>query len=143
MNRPDPAAEPRRVVTKIVLTYTLEGDASQEEHSVTLSSDGGAAPVDGVIWSRSLMERLGYVDGPEARCKPVPRRPARPEDGWRRRGKPESADAESASTAAVSDVGTAGTTDVSIAAATDSGDNPDCIWLHDQSCTWMSLCDRH
>jgi hypothetical protein len=134
MNKPDPmAAEPRRVVTKIVLTYTLEGDATQEEHSVTLSSDNGGAPVDGVIWSRSLIERLGYTNGEGAGCKPVPRRRARPEDGWHRRGgRPESAEPESAEPESA--IGTA---------AADDGDNPDCIWLHDPGCTWLSLCDRH
>jgi hypothetical protein len=125
MDKPGSAVDgERRLVRRIVLTYTLEGEAAEREHTIALSRDEGGARVDGVVWSRALMDRLGYQNG-QAGCVPVPRRPARPDDGWRKNGGPvEPEQAE-----------------LSAADATRQGDGEECIWLHRETCTWLSWCE--
>jgi hypothetical protein len=132
MDKPgSPAHGERRLVQRIVLTYTLEGDAEQREYTVTLSRDEGGARVDGVVWSRTLMDRLGYQNDQQG-CVPVPRRPARPDDGWRKNG------GAAQSRNALSDPAA---TDLTAADATLQGAGEECIWLHRETCTWVSWCE--
>jgi hypothetical protein len=131
MQGPEPTARPaRRLVHEIVLRYTLEGDDAGTKHEVTLRSTGGGAAVDGVVWNRELMDRLGYTDAQpgNGRCVPVPQRPSQAADGWERRGGQASRGTKSAET---SDMET------SLAS---TQDGVDCIWLHTESCHWISYC---
>lgn len=136
MNRPVPPARgSRRIVKQIVLTYTLEDDPEQREHTMTLTRRGGGA-VDGVIWSRRLMDRLAYMDGPGSQAQRVTQRPARGEDGWVRSGGQEAA------LSVGGDVVEAGPAESGGMSTMSTGvENPECIWLHQESCSWLSYCD--
>jgi hypothetical protein len=126
MNQPEPAPSARRIVRKIVITYTLEGDDSKTEHTLGLAHTGGGEVVDGVVWSHKLMNRLRYEDPQRpGQAVPVTRRPGDRQQ-WRR----------------VQDDGTAS---ASTASTTENGngdtDLEDCIWYHEDSCYWRSFCD--
>jgi hypothetical protein len=127
------AGRNRPLVRQIVLTYTMEGDPEQKEHTLTLSREGTGAVVDGVVWSRRLMDRLGYLDRPGGGCEPVQRRPARPEDGWRRRV------AAGGGVDATSD--DPGTASFSAAATSADDDGRECVWIHSADCRWIEWCD--
>ena len=129
-------AKSRRNVTKIVLSYVVEGEEEENEQTVTLSREGHGVTVDGVVWSPSLMEKLAYLEahGP---AKPVPRRPSRPEDGWQSRGRPGVGPGSGATAEGGESRGEA-----PASALRQNGGDEDCLWLHDQSCTWISLCDN-
>jgi hypothetical protein len=132
MDTPDSEAQgERRLVQRIALTYTLEGDAAQREYTITLSRDDGGARVDGVVWSRALMDRLGYRNGPQG-CVQLPRRPARPEDGWRKNGGA----AQSRAALSAPEQG-----ELTVADAAGQGDGEECIWMHRETCTWVSWCE--
>lgn len=127
MEQPGSPARAGRIVTKIVLTYTDE--ATGEEKNVTLTREQGGVVVDGLIWNRALVERIGYTNGQEpGRCRPAGRRRVGPGDGWTRKG----------GSATGADDGV-----MRLAAAGDgSGDDEgECVWLHLDSCEWMSWCD--
>jgi hypothetical protein len=118
----------RRIVQQVTLTYTMEGDDT--ERSITLRRDGDAGVVDGVVWGQSLMDRLGYLEAQQgAGCRPVTTRPARPGDGWRR-DTPQRTAADPAA-----DVEEGG------ASTADGPADDECIWLHKESCVWISWCD--
>jgi hypothetical protein len=132
MDRPAASAHgERRLVQRIELTYTLEGDAAQREYTITLSRDDGGARVDGVVWSRALMDRLGYRNGQQG-CVSLPRRPVRPEDGWRKDG------GSARNGAALSD---AEQEELTVADVEGQGDGEECIWMHRETCTWVSWCE--
>jgi hypothetical protein len=120
----------RRLVQEIVLRYTIEGDDTGATQEVTLRRSGGGGHVDGVVWSRELMDRLGYVDAQpgNGHCVPVHQRPSQASDGWERRGGQASGAATSAETSAM---------ETSLAS---TQDGVDCIWLHTESCHWISYC---
>jgi hypothetical protein len=121
----------RRIVTRIVITYVLEDDASQQEHTMELSRERGGDVVDGLIWNRKLMDRLAYEDAP-GKCEKPKKRPARPEDGWKRKD---------------SDGAPRLTTMSEESGGNGNGNGPgdgdgedDCLWFHEESCTWLKLC---
>lgn len=124
------------------MTYTLDGDDSQAEHTFGIVHRGDGEDVDGLVWSRSLMDRLNYPDAQQpGRCVPVPRKRPGPDDRWERIGDPASetkpatdGGKRSSSDVAASDVETAATSDVQASAG-------DCYWLHKQSCDWIAICD--
>jgi hypothetical protein len=121
-NHESAAGRPRRIVRKIVLTYTVEGDPEQKEQTMTLTRESQGKAVDGIVWSRSLMDRLAYLRGAGSQgCEAVQRRPARGDDGWQQNGKPPRDGA-------------------SLTAASDPS-RGECIWLHEESCTWIAWCD--
>lgn len=107
----------RRIISEIVVTYRLSDDPKGEERKFTIRNTGDGEVVDGVIWNRALVAKLGYVEA-DGRCTPVRSEPGK---GWETDlTQPETQ------------------TQVRMAAATDG----DCVWLHDEACVWWEYCGR-
>jgi hypothetical protein len=104
----------RRMVRKIVLTYSVEGEDT--ERTVTVTHTEGGQAVDGLILDRKLLNRLFYEDPANNRYRPVDRRPA-PRPPEERKWRVEANGG---------------------AAAMSSGN--DCVWIHDESCNWTEFC---
>jgi hypothetical protein len=151
MDAPGQAQGGRRVVRRIVLTYTLEDDPSGAEHTMVVERGEAGAVVDGLVWSRRLMERLTYMgEGGQ----PVPQRSGRPDDGWSRRGRQAAGGQGGGGNGDGNGGGNTrngggddslaggngGDADAGQVSAMSTGVD-ECIWLHMESCSWMSLCD--
>lgn len=118
MQKPEPGKGTRRLVKQIVVTYTLEGDPEQKEHTFGLRHTGEGAAVDALVWSSKLMKRLRYEDEKQpGRCVTPEQRSVGPE--WRR-------------------IGTSGTMDT----LANGDDRHHCYWIHDPDCFWFQHCDN-
>jgi hypothetical protein len=130
----------RRVVREIVVTYTLEGDSSGKEHTMGLRHSGQGAAVDGVVWSRRLMDRMAYQDQQASgRCVPVETRKGGPE--WKKFGNPGPAGSDPTAGGGVESTGGDNEPMVARAAAGESDVAGECFWIHDESCIWTVICD--
>ena len=109
----------RRIIREIVVTYRMSDDPKGEDQKFTIRNTGEGEAVDGVIWNRSLMEKLGYLEG-DGRCTPVKSGPGK---GWETDLKQPETQTQ---------------TQVRMAAAAGG----DCIWLHDETCFWWEYCGR-
>lgn len=84
----DGESAPRRLVTRITVTYRLADDPKAGEQTRTLVHSGEGAEVDGVIWSDELMRKLAYLEGEEC----VAPKKLAGQDEWRLEGSTTESD---------------------------------------------------
>lgn len=121
----------KKLVTKIVVSYTIDGEPGE----FTLTNEEGGQEVDGVIWSKELVDKLYYAEsgnagnpgnadnagnaGNAAKCRPVGKRKGG--GGWK--------------------VKKSGGGSGSLSSGANTLSSPvDCTWLHEESCFWVEYC---
>jgi hypothetical protein len=122
----------RRLVKKIVVTYTLEGEGDQEyEYALTHEGDTGAA-VNALVWDADLMERLRYADDDRPNgCRKPERKPGK---GWKGKVTPKGG----GNGGSGGNGGNGGEMTASAAGTQAAGE---CVWVHNPSCEWQMFCD--
>lgn len=138
---PDTASA--RIITKVVLTYRLDGDPKDAERTLVLEHGSGGEIVDGIVWGEELMRKLAYLEG--EKCIEPKKEPGRGD--WKVfEAKGEARSRESYDSQAATLSATASLSEAEVAAgaetrASASGDG-DCIWVHQITCEWEKYCPR-
>jgi hypothetical protein len=114
-------------MTSITLTWYYEDDPDTL-HTDTLKHDDRGEDIDGLIWSRDLLEKLRY-DDEAGGCREPDKRPG--SGGWRVTGNPGGGKKKNTGS-------TTEKTALSASAASD-GDS-DCYWVHSNACIWQQYC---
>lgn len=136
-----------RVITKVVISYYLQ-DAPDTKGTLTIAHGGDGEIVDGVIWGGELMRKIAYLEGEE--CREPKKAPGTGE--WKTYAREGEATQDSGAQEASAQEATAQTTTkatsletMTLAATGDAGTSgeelrTECIWLHNEDCTWSEYC---
>lgn len=131
-----------KLVTKIVVTYTLDGD--EREFTATHTGNGGA--VDGMIWGPSLLNKLFYQEQGNNKYRPVDRKPSSgPGQGeWkvesRGGGAGQAGSGGATGSGGAAESGGEVESGGEMLAMGGPPGGRDCVWLHNENCTWWEFC---
>lgn len=103
-------SEPATLVSKVVITYRLEGDPEGTERTRTLEHGRGGEALNGLVWSGELMRKVGYLER-DGSCTEAKKE--RGTAAWKVYSSEKEGEADGAG---------------------------NCFWLHSPSCIWSEYC---